>query len=328
MWNTNSLVNTGKQQIEQIERICCPLCSSPARKLHDARDRLLRLPGEFSLWECTKCLVIFNMPRLAWEQLKTYYPETYNMGSKKPPLLINRSSRHKGILLRSIQKKHALIRKVGGKGRLLDVGCNRGDFLYGMWLLGWKDLYGLEASQAAATYAVESLGISIWTNVFPDITGLASEYFDVITLWHVMEHLDDPRHALDAIANLLAPGGVCIINIPDPSSRDRKLFKGAWYGFDVPRHYFTYPPSTFRALAVERGFQIIDEQYVDDLHGAIATSLMMAGDRFRFLKLWKLALRFSSTQITSVLFSPLFRILIAFGWHPSRAYVLKRNEGA
>lgn len=306
----------------------CPICQSNSNKLYDARDRLHHLPGQFQLRQCLGCRVIFTYPRLDNQQIGKYYPVNYNLGQTSEgsmPLLTEMSSRRKRNCCRAAKKKYDLINQFGGKGKLLDIGCNTGQFLYGMRLLGWKELYGLEYSRPASEYVQRSLDIKVWNCFFPDIQAMEGEQFDVINLSHSMEHFADPRAAVTSISHLLAPGGIVLITIPDPDSLDAKIFRAAWVGYEVPRHYFSYPPPVFCALMEANDFHVVGESSTDDPHGGMMLSVSFALEGTRWEKIWAKVARMFSIGVVSACFSPLYFILSYFGNLGSRTYVLKRK---
>jgi len=300
----------------------CPNCGAPSRKLCDARDRLHHVPGKFALWECSGCGVIHLDPRLDWAGMSAYYPPAYNLGAKRQPLLPAMGERRRRLLMRSIRPKHSLILQHGGRGRLLDIGCNLGHFLFGMQLLGWRELFGAEVSAEAAELAAASLGRPVWKSAFPEEVPPGGP-FDVVTMWHVFEHLPDPARALEKLRELVDPSGICVINIPDPTGLDCRLFGAAWTGFDAPRHYFTYPPHTFRRLVADAGFDMVGEAYVDEALGSAILGMSFFLEGSRLLPAWGRIARVLSTGPAGLALAPVFRGLAALGWKGSRAYVLK-----
>ncbi len=309
--------------------VTCPICKSSSEKLFDGHDRLMHVSGSFEIRECVECKVLFTTPRLSRREMAVYYPDGYNLSGKSIELLLpldRMSGRHKRILRGSTQKKYELITSVGGNGKLLDIGCNLGHFLFGMRMLGWGELYGLEPRASAAKYAEKSLGVKIWTDAFPDIYSLPVNGFDVITLWHVFEHIADPGLALDTIRQLLSPNGICVINMPNPDSLDRQLFQEAWVGLDVPRHYFSFPPGSFRNLAGKHGFFVVAERFVDDPHGSTLLCISFLLNESIYALAWAPLRRILSTGIVGLLIRPVYLILERMGWQPSLAYVLKKID--
>lgn len=132
---------------------------------------------------------------------------------------------------------------------VLDVGCGTGEFLSGLWRRG-IDVHGLEPSALAAGHAA-SAGLDVFQ-------GDVGEYplgrsFDLITLWNVIEHMQDPAGDLRRLRDLLAPGGTIVILTPDASSRQARAFGRDWAGLEVPKHLQLFDGSSLRTLATNAG---------------------------------------------------------------------------
>jgi SAM-dependent methyltransferase len=133
----------------------------------------------------------------------------------------------------------------------LDIGCGDGAFLQSLKSRGW-DVYGTETSAAACAIA-RTKGISVHEGElasadFPD------RFFDVITLWHVLEHIPDPVAELDRIRRMLRDDGSLVIEVPNSDSPTLQFCGGQWYGLDVPRHLQHFSPSTLQHLLDSTGF--------------------------------------------------------------------------
>jgi len=89
-----------------------------------------------------------------------------------------------------------------------------------------------------------------------NIGSLPSASFDAISLWHVLEHFQDPFTYASEIVRLLKPGGVCFIALPNCSSFDAGFYKEFWAAYDVPRHLWHFTPATFKLFAEKSGFSI------------------------------------------------------------------------
>ena len=130
-----------------------------------------------------------------------------------------------------------------GAKRLLDVGCGDGASLALLKHAGW-DVWGVEMNAQAAARAAQA-GARVFTGSFEEAP-LPAESFDIIRMWHVLEHVDDPRVVIDKAVRLLAPGGELIIGVPNVNAFYRWLFGAAWAGWDLPRHLYHFSPRTVR----------------------------------------------------------------------------------
>jgi 2-polyprenyl-3-methyl-5-hydroxy-6-metoxy-1,4-benzoquinol methylase len=141
-----------------------------------------------------------------------------------------------------------LIRKARPSGKLLDVGCARGDFL--QVAREWFDAYGVEPNPELAESA------SKVAPVHQDIIERTPwSGFDVIASFHVIEHVDSPRSFIHAAAERLKPGGLMVIETPDIDSWPYKLFKANWRQF-IPEHYFFFDSATMSRLLADCGLRV------------------------------------------------------------------------
>ena len=141
-----------------------------------------------------------------------------------------------------------LIRKVKPSGKLLEIGCARGDFL--RVAREWFDVYGVEPNPELADPASQI------APVHPDIIERTPwSGFDVVASFHVIEHVDSPRSFVRAAAERLKPGGLLVIETPNINSLPFKLLRSRWRQF-IPEHYFFFSPNTMSRLLSEHGLRI------------------------------------------------------------------------
>ncbi len=221
-----------------MERVSCLLCDSPdSRVRYRGRDRLHHTPGEFTLVECCRCGFLYLSPRPVGAELEPYYPRDYL--PFRPAIHEERSPWRRFDRMVGLRKRCEVIRRQKASGTLLDVGCGTGDFLFAMAKnTGWQ-VRGLEPHPAAAARARASYGLTV-DECSLEAAPYPAESFDVVTLWDVLEHLPWPRQALRRISELLRPGGLVVIGVPDRDSFDAKLFGPAWAGLDLPRHFSVF----------------------------------------------------------------------------------------
>jgi 2-polyprenyl-3-methyl-5-hydroxy-6-metoxy-1,4-benzoquinol methylase len=151
-----------------------------------------------------------------------------------------------------IIKKMALRRKLSlinsfskQKGTLLDVGCGTGDFLELSKQKGWR-VVGIEPNDEARAIANKKTNNSVYkTN---HLLNLENHSFDIITLWHVLEHLPNLEEHIAEFKRLLKPNGTLIIAVPNYKSYDAKIYKTYWAAFDVPRHLWHFSKESIKIL--------------------------------------------------------------------------------
>ena len=134
----------------------------------------------------------------------------------------------------AIQKKLNLLNQVQKKGNLLDIGAGTGDFLAAAKADGWKT-NGVEPNESARKLASEK-GLII----DEDTSSLESASFDIITMWHVLEHVPDYDAQISELKRLIKPTGTIIIAVPNYKSFDAQYYKEFWAAYDVPRHLWHF----------------------------------------------------------------------------------------
>ncbi len=143
--------------------------------------------------------------------------------------------------------------------RLLDVGAGRGRFVLAARAAGY-DASGIEPSRRGAQ-AAEAIGVPVRT-VAIESAEVAPGMLDAVTLWHVLEHLDDPGAALARIATWLRPGGVLLVGVPNLGSVQARIGSERWYHLDVPRHRSHFTEAGVLALLCDHGFTVLRTHHV------------------------------------------------------------------
>jgi 2-polyprenyl-3-methyl-5-hydroxy-6-metoxy-1,4-benzoquinol methylase len=231
----------------------CPNCNSGNFKFYlQAKDNTVS--GEaFSLSECLSCGLIFTNPRPDQASIGRYYQsDDY----------ISHTNSNKGWFNRvyqiarnySIKKKHALLQSLIVKKEpfLLDIGCGTGEFLAYCKSQG-MNCTGIEPSEKARQLAINNYSLDVSDT--STLSTLHNDSFDLITMWHVLEHVPDVKSESENLFRLIKPGGYCIIAVPNPTSFDARHYKADWAAYDVPRHLFHFKPSTLKNIFETAGFK-------------------------------------------------------------------------
>ena len=253
-----------------MEYVVCNLCGSNCNHTFLQREDLSLGLGEmFRLCQCDECGLVYLNPRPTREEIAQYYPEEYdqfNPAAENELSLIARWDRRYGL-----RKRCRAILDFKSSGRLLDIGCATGDFIYTMQRYHGWDVYGVEISPIAARYAREHLGLDVVTGTLEEAQWPAG-FFDVVTLWNVFEHLFDPRGSLREIHRILKGNGLLIMNTPNLDSFDAKLFGRYWIGFELPRHLYIFSEGTLTRLLADTGFRVVKRRCLYGSHAALASS--------------------------------------------------------
>ncbi|MGV8150738.1 MAG: class I SAM-dependent methyltransferase [Candidatus Woesearchaeota archaeon] len=264
----------------------CPICESKKISfLMNSKDRLHAIKGTFTLWKCSQCSLVFLNPRPSPKLLNTHYPKEYHAYASYPDTKKNNlaiylynlyfgpnNSSISTLLQRIIfiPAKHLLRGTLVRSGtKILDVGCGSGAFLYKMKKLGMKT-YGVEPSLEGCKTA-KKMGLDVRVGSVED-QNFPSNYFDVITLNHVYEHVNDPRKTLRELKRILKKGGILIMAFPNTSSLQFKTFGKYWASIDSPRHLHIYSPKTIRHLSKIEKFPLEKIRYISFPFGIQAST--------------------------------------------------------
>ncbi len=207
--------------------------------------------GIVRLVRCPRCGLAALVPRPTEAVLRRWYDAGYYGAEHRRKFV--------GPLARAVarfQRGRARLaaRCVPERGRLLDVGCGDGGFLQEMRRLGFVT-EGTERTAESAARVPAAPGLRVYVGDLLDLD-LPAEAYDVVTLWHVLEHLPEPEATLRCIHGLLRPGGKLLLSLPNAESWQARLFGRHWFHHDPPRHLYAFGPPTLVALLRRVGFVV------------------------------------------------------------------------
>jgi SAM-dependent methyltransferase len=206
-------------------------------------DRLHGIEGEFSLVRCRHCGLIRTNPRPTREGIAAYYPANYG------PHQLHTDC--EGGLARLSRRDQEI--PLMPPGRLLEVGCGAGDFLLRQRKKGWI-VAGIENGDVANELK-DRCALDVFHGAIEDAPAPAHPY-DLCVAWMVLEHLHNPRFALDLLHDWTSPHGWLACSVPDAGSLWFSLFGGRWHDLDVPRHMSHFTIDTLRSLLKISGWDI------------------------------------------------------------------------
>ena len=140
-------------------------------------------------------------------------------------------------------------------GRLLDIGCGNGAFLYSAKKRNWETI-GVEISESSASYAKNVKGLNVYSGTIFD-TKFPDEYFDAITMWEVIEHLSSPSQYLREINRIIRKNGVVLLSTPNFNSLARFIIGNRWEIFSPEKHLYVFSEKTVSKLFKKVGFRVI-----------------------------------------------------------------------
>ena len=177
---------------------------------------------------------------------------------------------HTGSKRNLFEKTYHVVRKLALKKKvdlingfkpeektLLDIGCGTGDFLATAQEQGWN-ITGIEPNDQARSLANKNTSNKVFDN--SEISKLKNKEYDVITLWHVLEHLPDLEHHISEFKRLLKPYGYLVIAVPNFKSFDANHYKEFWAAYDVPRHLWHFSPKAIKLLFEEVNMTVVNKK--------------------------------------------------------------------
>ena len=309
----------------KFETIPCYLCGSKSSEFFVVGEEdLTGKDGEFQYVKCSDCELVFQNPRVHPEQIKTFYDNEYIAHRKKTdwgvltPLYeraMNKHDRDKAKLV-----SHYV--KLNSDSRILDVGCAVGTFLLHM-----KDTTGAKISGVdfKENLTFPRFGeIDFHCGLFYE-QALPKNHFDLITMWHFLEHCYSPLDSLRMAAECVTDEGRIVVEVPRLDSVSFKLFGRKWPGVQAPKHTVLFDRARLIETAEAAGLEVVD--YLP--YGAFPPYFyLFAGSYFRMigkgLKLDKIIAPYflGQTLLTPVLMAQK-RLNLAM-----QTVVLRRPSGA
>lgn len=182
----------------------------------------------------------------------------------------------------SLSNKVNLINKENrGQGTLLDIGAGTGEFLIAAKKQNWQ-VYGMEPNATALKLAAGK-GLNLELN----LSAFDSKKFDVVTLWHVLEHIPDLEDMISQLTDLVKPGGTLIIAVPNYNSYDAKHYGKFWAAYDVPRHLWHFSQESMKKI-FKSHFQLTSTRPMifDSFYVSLLSEKYKTGKKFSLIAFW------------------------------------------
>ncbi len=232
----------------------CPVCDSEKFSDFLSCTDFFVSGEEFQIKQCDSCGFKITENIEDEDNIGSYYQsEEYISHSNTSKGLVN--SVYHSVRNYMLGRKRRLVEKVTGirNGHILDVGTGTGFFLNKMKEFGWH-ITGTEKSENARDFAKKEFGLDNLPT--EDLFKLEVNRFDVITLWHVLEHIHDLKSNLEAFQRVLRKDGKLIIAVPNHESYDARHYKQFWAAYDVPRHIWHFAPKQMKQFGEKYGFKL------------------------------------------------------------------------
>lgn len=229
----------------------CPLCSGSEAKVAFSTGTPFM---EFQIVQCSVCELARTFPRPAGDSLRVHdFSGYYGKGVNKFIPIVQKI---RNILMRSRAKRFlSFIPDSVGTPKVLDVGCAEGRLLKSFVGSGCQ-CWGIEHPSYPSRRFLGRDRIVYLKGDFKTL-GLPEGAYDLIFLWHVLEHMDDPDFIMRRLHDLLAPGGVLILAVPNFSSLEAMRFKQSWFHLDIPWHKYHFNERSIGYLIAKNHLRII-----------------------------------------------------------------------
>ena len=235
----------------------CPLCGGQQLE-HALTCTDHYASGEqFEVIRCVHCGFLMTQGVPVEAEIGKYY---------ETPDYISHSDTQQGLMNRvyhwvrqyMLSRKAALVKRTSGlsEGSLLDYGTGTGYFANAMLCQGWK-VKAIEKSPQARAFAKKQFGLNVEAE--HSLKDYPSMSLDVVTLWHVMEHLEHLNEMWETLHRILKDKGMLIVAVPNPESYDARKYKEWWAAYDVPRHLWHFSPSVMQRFGDKHGFVLEKE---------------------------------------------------------------------
>jgi len=228
--------------------------------------------NNYTINECRNCHAHFLAPPPDAETLRQAYDTSY-YGETDEKF----NSPNIETVLDHFRRRRAKYASkfLNSNDKILDIGCGNGRFLLHLLKYGNFKLYGTELESNSANRAARIPQINLKLGHLSK-DSFDAETFDVISMFHVFEHLTEPKETLEIIYNILKDNGTLIISFPNIDSLQSNLFKGKWLHLDPPRHLLFFEARDFINICEKMGFKLVREKYISteqNVYGMIQSIL-------------------------------------------------------
>ena len=278
--NTMSEIHA-KAQGYTFEKINCLTCDhTESNYFLSGQDDLTSKDGNFVYVKCPQCQLVYQNPRIVIDQIKDYYDSEYIAHRKKKdwgvlqPFYERAMNKHDNDKVALIERYVELNKH----SNVLDVGCAVGTFLNALRKKYDCQIHGVDFKSDLNFPDFDKINFKCGLFYEQDF---ANTKFDLITMWHFLEHCYEPKKSLLKARDILSDNGRLIIEVPRLDSLTFKVFKNKWPGVQAPQHTVLFDKNTFLNLAEDAGYEVVE--YLP--YGAFpAYFYIFAGSWFKFVK--------------------------------------------
>ena len=230
----------------------CPSCKSNQFESYLKTKDYFLSQEDFNLDKCRNCGLVFTNPIPRLDQLSRYYDSpdylSHTANSKTPKAILYNRLRDLNLT-----NKYKMISGFVSEGKALDIGQGTGEFLNFLKRKGWQ-VTGVEPNESAREFAKKNYQIDVFEE--DSLKNLDKNSFDLITMWHVLEHVPDLHERLNEIKLLIKKEGFLVIAVPNLNAPDAVKYKDKWAALDVPRHLYHFTADSMERLLQQYDFKI------------------------------------------------------------------------
>lgn len=259
----------------------CPICNKTSfNHFLETKDHMIT-KELFSVVSCVSCGFHFTNSIPERDNIGDYYKsEVYVSHSSSKKGFINRL--YNRVRKRTLQQKVNWINENANGRNLLDLGCGTGHFLRAAIDAGFNGI-GVEPDDDARSFAQSENNISPLTQV--ELYNLEKGSFDVITMWHVLEHVYDLKKDVETLTQLLTEKGTIFIAVPNMNAYDARKYRSFWAAYDVPRHLYHFQENDIRNLFGQFDFELtkVLPMKFDSYYVSLLSEKYLGGSFFKAL---------------------------------------------
>jgi SAM-dependent methyltransferase len=241
-----------------FEPVACYYCGeSSCHDLVIGQDDLTGKPGDFQFVTCDTCGLAYQAPRLRVEHIGAYYDDEYIAHRKETDWGILTTFFQRGMDKHDREKDKLVSRyiRLNSSARVLDVGCGSGSFLQRLRRQYGVDVSGVDFKDL--THLPFFNQVTFHKGLFYE-QDLPSDHYDLLTMWHFLEHDYDPVKTLQTSLRVMKPGGHLVIEVPRLDCVSYRLYRERWPGLQAPQHTVLYTKSMLLKFIERSGLELVD----------------------------------------------------------------------
>jgi SAM-dependent methyltransferase len=245
-------------EVPRLEAVSCNACgSTEAREFITAEDDLTGRPGTFRFVRCARCGLVYQNPRIPLDRIGEYYDDQYIAHRKRTDWGLLTPLFERAMTRLDVDKDRLVSRYValGPPCAVLDVGCAVGTFLQRLRRRYGVRAAGVDFKDLSAAPSLD--GVEFHCGLFYE-ADLPEAQFDLVTMWHFLEHDYDPMRSLRTARRVMAPHARLVIEVPRLDSLTFRWFGRRWPGLQAPQHTMLFDRASLLQAVRQAGLAVVD----------------------------------------------------------------------